>query len=353
KMLERTVSILKEVTGYDAVGIRLKSNDDYPYFSQQGFDEEVLFTENSLLARDGKGIICRGKDGKPILECTCGLVLCGKSDPSSPNWTPGGSIWTNDSPAFLELPAEKDPRLNPRNKCIHKGYTSVALVPIRAKNEIIGLVQFNDRKKGCFSAEGVAMLENLAAHLGEALTRKKAEEDLVQANNRLKQLSITDDLTGLYNRRGFFEVARHHFHAAKRYKKPLALLFCDMDDLKQINDSSGHDAGDLAIKDAARALTQSVRAADVVARVGGDEFAILLPQSDDAAAQATAGRVHTALEALNSVRKPPLHISIGAHCADLDAMQDIDELLARADSDMYRVKQSKKPGGPYGRKHQP
>ena len=343
ELIRRIIGVIQETTGFDAVGIRLQQGEDYPYFSQAGFSTDFLLSENTLIERGPEGCICRGADGKPCLECTCGLVISGKTDPGNPSFTPGGSFWANDTLPLLDLPRDKDPRHNPRNTCIHKGYASVALVPIRSNNQIIGLLQLNDQHKGRFSAASVAQLEMTAAHLGEALLRKRAEEELQLANDRLRQLSITDELTGLYNRRGFFEVARHLFHAAKRYKKPLSLLFCDLDKLKTINDTGGHEAGDIALKDTARALSQSMRASDVVARVGGDEFVVLLPQTNELAAHASLGRVHAALEAINNTRKTPLTLSIGARQVDPETMHNIDDLLSFADAEMYRAKSNKKP----------
>ena len=104
--------------------------------------------ENVLCAKREDGIIVRDADGRAILECTCGLVLAGRNDPQMPCFTEGGSFWTNVSSELLAIPCETDPRTNPRNRCVHAGYQSVALVPLRSGTEIIGLLQLNDRRKG-------------------------------------------------------------------------------------------------------------------------------------------------------------------------------------------------------------
>jgi PAS domain S-box-containing protein len=176
--IQRILAVLKTRTGFDAVGIRLQDGDDFPYFVQQGFADDFLLTENTLLECDGEGCACRNKDGNVRLECACGLVISGKTDPLSPLFTPGGSFWTNDSFTLLEIPIIDDPRLHPRNLCIHLGYASVALVPIRNKDGIVGLIQLNDRRKGCFIRETVELLEGIASHIGAALMRKRAEEEL-------------------------------------------------------------------------------------------------------------------------------------------------------------------------------
>jgi PAS domain S-box-containing protein len=185
--LQRILSTLKTRTEFDAVGIRLQDKDDFPYVYQEGFSEDFLLTENTLIERAVDGGICRDKDGCVKLECTCGLVICDKSDPASPFFTAGGSFWTNDSSPLLNIPPSEDPRLNPRNECIHQGYASVALIPIRDKNRIIGLIQLNDRQKGRFSLNRVKMLEGIASHIGAALMRKKAEQDKTTLEAQLHQ----------------------------------------------------------------------------------------------------------------------------------------------------------------------
>jgi PAS domain S-box-containing protein len=175
--IQRVLTLLKTRTGFDAIGIRLRRGDDYPYFFQEGFSSEFLLTENSLIARTKDGEICRDPDGNVKLECTCGLVLSGYIDPTNPLFTPGGSCWTNNSRLLLELPANDDPRLHPRNQCIHHNYASVALVPIRDKEKIVGLLQFNDRRQEAFTHSLVEHLESIASHLGAALIRKQAEEE--------------------------------------------------------------------------------------------------------------------------------------------------------------------------------
>jgi hypothetical protein len=183
---------MKAKTGVDVVGIRLQEGDDFPYFVQDGFSADFLLTENTLTERGADGGVCRDKDGHIRLECTCGLVLSGKTDPANPFFTRGGSFWTNDSFPLLDIPAEQDPRLHPRNECIHQGYASVALIPIRTKDRIVGLLQLNDRRKGRFSPAVIEQLESVAAHIGDALMRKNAEEELKQ---RCDELELFHDVT--------------------------------------------------------------------------------------------------------------------------------------------------------------
>jgi len=188
--IELILAALKKRTGLDAAGIRLQDGEDFPYYVQEGFPKDFLLTENTLVERTADGGVCRDKDGGICLECTCGLVLSGKTDPSNPLFTKGGSCWTNEASTLLGIPPGEDPRHHPRNQCIHFGYASVALIPIRNRKRIVGLIQLNDRRKGRFTLETVELLEGIAAHIGEALMRKQAEEDLRKMNRHLEDAKV-------------------------------------------------------------------------------------------------------------------------------------------------------------------
>jgi signal transduction histidine kinase/CheY-like chemotaxis protein len=171
------VAEVKRRAEVDAVGIRLHDGKDFPYFAQEGFSEDFLRTENSLIARDAEGGACCDREGRVQLECACGLVLTGKTNPAHPLFTPWGSFWTHDARSLLELSADQDPRLHPRNVCIHQGFASVALVPIRNKDRIMGLIQLNDRRPGRFTIETVELLEEAAAYIGAGLMRRQTDEE--------------------------------------------------------------------------------------------------------------------------------------------------------------------------------
>jgi PAS domain S-box-containing protein len=188
-VIRRALTLLKEQTGFDAVGLRLQDGEDFPYFVQLGFSEAFLLTENALAERGPDGGVCRDKDGKVCLECTCGLVLSGRTDPTNPLFTRGGSFWTGDSTPLLGLPPEQDPRYHPRNECILQGYASVALIPVRDKGRIVGLLHLNSRRKGSLTLAAVKVLEDFAAHIGDALTRRKGDERLNRSNEQFRTLA--------------------------------------------------------------------------------------------------------------------------------------------------------------------
>ena len=209
--MQRVLDVLKLRTGFDAVGIRMQDGEDFPYFVQHGFSANFLLTENTLIERTADGATYRDENGTVSIECTCGLVLSGKTDPDNPLFTAGGSCWTNDSFPILAIPADRDPRLHPRNQCIHEHYASIALIPIRANDKILGLVQFNDRRKGRFTLEIIELLEGVAKLLGESIMRtrmegefRESELELQAKKKEMKRFAddLKDQLTTIQNYAG-------------------------------------------------------------------------------------------------------------------------------------------------------
>ncbi len=182
--------LLKARTGFDAVGIRLREGEDFPYFATAGFSKAFLEKENTLAAHDADGQVSRDDDGQVRLECLCGLVLSGKAASSNPHVTEGGSFWINDPGHLKDLPVASALPCSPRCECFRQGFSSVALIPIRMKEKIVGLLQLDDSRKGCFSLAGIKQLEGIAAYIGEALVRKQIEDEL-QATNRQLEAATT------------------------------------------------------------------------------------------------------------------------------------------------------------------
>jgi PAS domain S-box-containing protein len=187
--ISETINIIQTETGFSAIGLRLKKDEDYPYYSYCGFEEDFIKKENSILEYSKDRSISRDQNGKPFYECTCGLVINGKIDTSNPLFTETGSFWTNNSPGLLKLTEAEDPRYKPRNRCIHDGFLSIALIPIRANGEIVGLLQLNDKKKDCFTIDVIHFFESISEIIGVALMRKQAEEALEQSHKLLHKLA--------------------------------------------------------------------------------------------------------------------------------------------------------------------
>jgi len=169
------------------------------------------------------------------------------------------------------------------------------------------------------------------------ITERKAAEEM------LRNLSLTDDLTGLYNRRGFLALAEQQLKLARRMKQSALLLFGDMDKVKTINDTWGHPQGDLAIIEIATVLKETSRESDIVARLGGDEFAVLALEAPESSAQTMVTRLMENLEAHNARgdRYYKLTFSVGIARYDPEAPCSVTDLIKQADSSMYQQKQGK------------
>jgi diguanylate cyclase (GGDEF)-like protein len=165
----------------------------------------------------------------------------------------------------------------------------------------------------------------------------------VKMQEKLRTLSITDELTGLPNRRGFFAFAAQQMKMVSRTKRDLALLFADLDNLKAINDTGGHQEGDAALAVAADIFRRTFRESDIIARMGGDEFAILLIDAPEKKFSVINDRLQKNIEAHNAGRNGSvaLSISIGMAVYDHDRPSSLDELLKQADARMYEQKQRK------------
>lgn len=161
---------------------------------------------------------------------------------------------------------------------------------------------------------------------------EEVSRDLADALERERSLGRIDVVTGMINRRHFFELAEHELFVAGRYHDPLALMLFDIDHFKRANDTLGHQAGDDLLKRVARAGIEHLRASDIFARYGGDEFVILLPHTRAAEAAVVGERIRQSVAAAGGVT-----ISIGV--AELLSGEDsLDALIQRADEALYRAK---------------
>lgn len=172
--------------------------------------------------------------------------------------------------------------------------------------------------------------------------------ELMDAQRKLRELSLTDEMTGLYNRRGFLTLAEQQLKLERHREtaRGLALIFADMDGLKRINDTFGHDSGSEALVNLARILKSEIRAADIVARWGGDEFVILTIGSDGETADILVKRIRDAIDQFNadSGRNYRIECSFGVEQVTLDGSRTITQMITEADQAMYKDKRSRKIG---------
>src|SRR6202142_3507635 len=161
---------------------------------------------------------------------------------------------------------------------------------------------------------------------------------------QLKSISITDELTGLYNRRGFLMLAKKQLELATRINKTMWMIYMDVDNMKWINDNLGHNEGDNALRNTENILQQTFRESDILARIGGDEFAVIAFEESKTGADSMTSRISTDMANFNSkeVRAYQLSVSIGAVSCDTSPDCDISMLLSMADKLMYEQKMTKK-----------
>lgn len=172
----------------------------------------------------------------------------------------------------------------------------------------------------------------------------KKISDLKRMEENLRALSLTDELTGIYNRRGFLTLADQHLKAAKRAKNRVFMLYADLDGLKVINDTFGHGEGDRALIDVSNILKETYRESDIIARIGGDEFVVMPVGTNDSCIDIILSRLGKNLEAYNLTRNSGyrLSMSLGIAYFDPENPCSVDELLAHGDRMMYEEKRLRK-----------
>ena len=203
-----------------------------------------------------------------------------------------------------------------------------------------------DTKPRELTRQQLEALQALARQLSLRLELRRTTRQLQKANEELKNLTLTDDLTGLYNRRGFFLHAERQLRVfrSRPSENSLWLMLGDLDGLKFINDEFGHPEGSAAIRKAGEILRQTFREADIIARPGGDEFTVLIPNSADDVAENITVRLQANFDAYNSNSGKPYQIamSVGLIKVGFEEELSINQLLKAADDEMYEDKRRRK-----------
>lgn len=232
-----------------------------------------------------------------------------------------------------------------------QGLDTLARVLAEAsETPVVVLTGHDDQETGIQAvqkgAQDYLVKDRVDGHLLNRAIRYAIERHRMQA--MLRSLSLTDDLTQLHNRRGFFTLAEQQRKLAQRAGSPFLLVFIDLDGLKMINDTFGHRQGDQALVKAARLIKDVFRDSDVVARIGGDEFVILAVGASPADASVLIKRLRRKVAERNTSGNPGYRLSFSAGTAfyDPDAPCSIEELLSQADRRMYREKRRKKGNPP-------
>jgi two-component system, cell cycle sensor histidine kinase and response regulator CckA len=187
EIIRNVTGFLQKRSGCEAVGVRLKEGNDFPYFEMRGFTQEFVQAESSLCSRDDAGELLRDSLGNPVLECMCGNVLSGRFDPRLPFFTAKGSFWSNSTTELLASTTEEDRQARTRNRCNGEGYESVALFRLRSDDETLGLLQLNDLAKGRFTPELLEFMESTADEIAIALAKRQALARLLESEERFSK----------------------------------------------------------------------------------------------------------------------------------------------------------------------
>ena len=211
---------------------------------------------------------------------------------------------------------------------------SLLAVPLKASTRTLGALMLMGRR-GAFDAAASRVMGVLANQAAAALST-------IQMKDRIRDMAMRDGLTGLYNRRAFDDQLRHALAREDRHKGRLGLVLLDIDHFKKLNDTFGHPAGDAVLRHTAQVIERHLRRGDEAARFGGEEFAIILPDADEAGAQRLADRVRAAVESAQLVfegARLSVTVSLGAAVWPSDGKNE-ETLIAAADRALYAAKQA-------------
>ncbi|MBV8246534.1 MAG: GGDEF domain-containing protein [Candidatus Eremiobacteraeota bacterium] len=212
---------------------------------------------------------------------------------------------------------------------------SFIAAPLLARDVIRGVLYVDQPPKEPIDENQIGVLLEFAAQAAIAVENARLYEETRRLLEETQRLALTDPLTGIANRRALNEMLERELHTAERYDSPFCFVILDIDNFKQINDSGGHSAGDQALKRFADCLRRTARKGDIVARYAGDEFIVVMTQTDRTAAEHGAERI------LGALRKAGIQCSIGAAMFPYDGT-DGQGLLYAADEALYRAKASGK-----------
>jgi diguanylate cyclase (GGDEF)-like protein len=249
-----------------------------------------------------------------------------------------GRVAERGEPILVE-DIEHDPRIGTKNQAKYKTSSFVS-VPLKIGNRVVGVMNFTDKATGeYFDDVDLRFAQTCASHAAVVLDHKEMREETA----RLKQQAITDNLTGLLNRGCILSRLREELARSDRYAKTMSLVMLDLDGFKDINDQFGHATGDRVLRIIAEVMMNAARSIDIVGRYGGDEFVIILPETDTFFAAYMAERVRSDIANTDILREisdsfeNKITVSIGIATFPLHGTSP-EVLVEHADEALYRAK---------------
>ncbi|HNU23647.1 MAG TPA: sensor domain-containing diguanylate cyclase, partial [Mesotoga sp.] len=206
-------------------------------------------------------------------------------------------------------------------------------VPLIIEDEPIGMIAVDSEEAEAFKIRHLEALKAFADIAAIGINNARLHEEV-------RELSIRDYLTGIYNRRGLFELGEREIEKSKRYGTDMGLIMFDIDNFKKLNDNLGHLAGDFVLKRVAQICNRILRAADIFGRYGGDEFIVLLPMTDAQRTEEAALRICHSLEESEIVfNGTPIDVKVSLGTASLEGHEnELEDMIKRADRNLYTSK---------------
>lgn len=205
-------------------------------------------------------------------------------------------------------------------------------VPLVVQGELIGVLNLSHGRPKAFTEDHFRLLALIAGQAAATIQR-------LQLYGEMRRLAITDDLTNIYNRRHFLERLQGEIDRARRYGLPFSVMFIDIDNFKELNDSYGHQVGDKILAELATILKHWARSSDIVARYGGEEFVVLLPMTDKQRGVTAAERLRTRVQRHTFYRRKKLTVSVGVAGFPGDG-DTVEQILGRVDEALYMAKKT-------------
>ncbi len=287
----------------------------------------------------------------------CSVILVGKDQPT------GQVVATYEHPSTTAFPldlakypeigeavasgesvliddVDTDPRMSGVVSSLkHLDVRSILVIPITYREQVLGtLFLRTSRPRRAFTPQEWLFCQTAAKMAANALLGLAERRRLMEQNAQLANRAAHDPLTGLLNHGSLSIRLEQAFAAAERYGRPLSYLMLDLDQLKAVNDTLGHEGGDQALQRVAQAILQAIRKSDVAARYGGDEFAILLPDTDAYGAFVEAERIRRAVEQIRLSPQHALSVSVGTATFPAPSTRTKEELMRHADQALYVAK---------------